>query len=215
MTAAEAWNAQATTLEDARAAVWSEPDYEQGTDRCVEAILTALRPDDLPDGPLLELGCGIGRLTFPIAAANPGRKVVGLDVSSNMISLTRDRWHEAVPSASLPHFVVADLGDIVINEGFSGAYSMLTFQHMPPEAVRHCIDQTVEALLPGGRFVFQFVVGDHHEGLDHRYPMMEILNIVQRQGVLIDHWPDSDFPEWTWICATKADRFFAPHGPTA
>jgi SAM-dependent methyltransferase len=41
------------------------------------------------EGPVLELGCGTGRVTLPLARA--GVKVVGVDLSAPMLKRARDR----------------------------------------------------------------------------------------------------------------------------
>ena len=69
------------------------------------------RYDDLPPGPLVDLGCGPGNITFRLARALPGREVVGVDGSAAMLDVARGlappdfslRFeHARLPAASLP-----------------------------------------------------------------------------------------------------------------
>src|SRR4051812_12829721 len=51
------------------------------------------------DGRVLELGCGTGRLTIPLARA--GARVVGIDRSEPMLARARQGWRRARPAALL------------------------------------------------------------------------------------------------------------------
>src|SRR5689334_12439680 len=51
------------------------------------------------DGPVLELGCGTGRLTIPVARA--GADVVGIDRSEAMLARARQRLRRARTAARL------------------------------------------------------------------------------------------------------------------
>ncbi len=44
---------------------------------------------------ILDLGCGSGYLTFPIAEGNPDCEVIGLDIVSDAIDANRSRVREA------------------------------------------------------------------------------------------------------------------------
>jgi SAM-dependent methyltransferase len=103
--------------------------------RAREASYFAGRPDQrpfavgrslleaAPSGPVLDLGCGAGHL----AAACPGRVVVGLDASFPLLYLARRFVH---PSGL---FVCADAcRPLPFAEGaFAAAFSMDVFQYLP------------------------------------------------------------------------------------
>jgi hypothetical protein len=52
----------------------------------------------------------------------------------------------------------------------------------------------------GGRFVFQFVEGDHHHGLDHRHRLDDMAASASAAGFEVVHTEtDRMFPEWRWV----------------
>lgn len=62
--------------------------------------LLARVPEDLPPGPLVDLGCGTGSATLAIAARWPAAEVVGVDSSPDMLAReappgARVRWQQA------------------------------------------------------------------------------------------------------------------------
>jgi len=61
-------------------------------------------------GPVLELGCGTGRITFPLARA--GLKVTGLDISPSMLEIAR-RKALALPLRLRPRFGRADMSSFL------------------------------------------------------------------------------------------------------
>lgn len=63
----------------------------------------------LVGGPILELGCGTGRLLIPLAEA--GYEVHGLDVSPSMIELTRNRAESAGVAGRI-HLNSGDMRDL-------------------------------------------------------------------------------------------------------
>jgi SAM-dependent methyltransferase len=65
-------------------------------------------------GPVLELACGSGQLTVPLA--RPDRRVVGLDVSCAMLASARKR---AEAADAVIEFVEADMRDFDLGERFS------------------------------------------------------------------------------------------------
>jgi len=189
------WDAQATTLADARRAVWSEADelYAARTALCVQLLEDRL---SLDDGAVLDLGCGIGRLTIPLAEQHPRCRFVGLDTSPAMLT-------HAVTAGAHLHNVVWVHGPPLPR--LARAYSMVAVQHMDPETVAAYLALIAAALLPDGRLVFQYVVGDHHGGHDHRYERTVMHGLLagaglrpieEEQGVLYD--------EWCWVTAVRS-----------
>ena len=74
---------------------------------------------------VLDAGCGTGRLTFELGALLPAGRVVGLDISQNMLREARDRV--PVPLAGRAFFVAADLQDLPFTERFDGIFSTAAF----------------------------------------------------------------------------------------
>lgn len=105
------------------------------------------------DGPVLELGCGSGRVYLPTLAA--GVDVDGIDLSSGMLSVLRER---AAAEGLDPSVRRADVTAFDPNR----EYALVTFPfrgflHLTDRAGQLAALRNVrEALAPGGRFVLNF-----------------------------------------------------------
>lgn len=128
----------------------------------VDAQWRADEMDDVPfyvaaaeaaDGPVLELGCGTGRVYLPTLAA--GVDADGLDLSVGMLSVLRDRANEegldpAVWRANVTEFA-ADREYALVTFPFRG------FLHLTDRADQLAALRNVrETLAPDGRFVLNF-----------------------------------------------------------
>ncbi|MCC6589791.1 MAG: class I SAM-dependent methyltransferase [Bryobacterales bacterium] len=101
----------------------------------------AVRPGER----ILDIGCGTGQLTAEIAAA--GAKVIGVDLSSQMID--QARWN--YPGLE---FEVADVRHLPFNGEFDAVFSNAAL-HWVCEAERAAAS-IARALRRGGRFVAEF-----------------------------------------------------------
>ncbi|MGH7500633.1 MAG: class I SAM-dependent methyltransferase [Longimicrobiales bacterium] len=81
-------------------------------------------------GPVLEVGCGTGRILIP--AARAGARMVGLDLSLHMLRVCRERLgRESAEVRSAVQRVHADMRNFTLTERF--AFAMLpfrSFQHV-------------------------------------------------------------------------------------
>ena len=106
-------------------------------------------------GPVLELGCGTGRILIPTAAA--GSAIVGLDCSEAMLAKCREKLAAQPPQAQararLERF---DMARFTLGE----TYTLITIpfrglQHLLRAADQlACLDCVRRHLAPGGRLVF-------------------------------------------------------------
>lgn len=97
----------------------------------------------LPEGgSLLDLGCGTGE---PIARwfKAEGFTVTGVDFSSAMLKIARQRWPE-------DDWIEADMRDFDLGRTFDGIVAWNSFFHLEPEAQRTCLSQMAAHLAPGG-----------------------------------------------------------------
>jgi SAM-dependent methyltransferase len=101
------------------------------------------------DGPVLELGCGSGRVSLALASA--GFDVTGIDHSAAMLALARARAAD-VGLGDLIQLEQIDVRSIVWDERFALAiYPLNGFLHLPTEEDQHLALRNVHrALLPGG-----------------------------------------------------------------
>ncbi len=100
-------------------------------------------------GPVLELGCGTGRVTIPVAAA--GVEVTGLDNSESMLRCARRKSADARIDVQ---WVEDDMRDFDLGRRFALIYVPLaSFAHMSgPGDAAACLERVIAHLAPGGRF---------------------------------------------------------------
>lgn len=89
------------------------------------------------DGTGLDIGCGVGRLTYAMAAVMP--HVVGYDVAESMVRVASEH---APPNASF----TTSLPD----GPFSWINSFIVFQHIPPAEGLALLNAALDRLAPGG-----------------------------------------------------------------
>lgn len=72
-------------------------------------------------GPVLELGCGTGRVLAPVArSSSPGRLLIGIDRSALMLARARRRLAR-IPRTVRPHLLRGDVRALPIRPGKLGA----------------------------------------------------------------------------------------------
>lgn len=104
------------------------------------------------NSPILELGCGTGRLLFPLASS--GHRVSGLDISEEMLSIAQRKLKRLYPDLKdRVSFVKGDMCDFKLDETFGGAFiAFNTFMHLLTiEEQDRCIKSVYRHLEPGGR----------------------------------------------------------------
>jgi len=103
------------------------------------------------EGRVLELGCGSGRLTIPIALQ--GGEIVGLDLSQAMLDAARAKASVAGVEVQ---WVVGDMRRLDLPGQFSAIFipgnSLLHL--LSGEDLERCLACSRRHLLPGGRLVF-------------------------------------------------------------
>jgi SAM-dependent methyltransferase len=106
------------------------------------------------DGPVLELGCGTGRVLLPIA--QDGVECVGLDASSSMLDAFRAKQPPATLSLVCGRMQDFDLG----NQRFALIFSAFrVFQHLyTVDDQVACLNAVRRHLAPGGAFAFDVFV---------------------------------------------------------
>jgi ubiquinone/menaquinone biosynthesis C-methylase UbiE len=114
------------------------------------------------DGRVLELGCGTGRISFPLARS--GVSLVGIDRSGPMLDraarrLSRSRARRG-PRANVPLFVRGDIRALPFPDGHFGmvvaAYGILQ-SLVRPSDLTAALGAVARVLAPGGRFGIDLV----------------------------------------------------------
>jgi SAM-dependent methyltransferase len=110
--------------------------------------------------PILELGCGTGRLVIPLAEA--GFEVYGIDLSENMLAVCQRKVHEQ-RLADRVHLTLADMARFDLpRKGFALAYVALrSFMHLLTQDDQlACLRSVYQHLLPGGYFIVDVIAPD-------------------------------------------------------
>lgn len=203
------WNKLAQ--EDTLTAIWCpkggmNPDWDSAAQECLEVILK-----DIPvskDWRVLDLGCGIGRLTKLMAPRC--LEVFGVDFSVEMIQ----RAKSYLSSVENAHLFLNNGFDL---KGFSDAtfdfiYSMITLQHIPSRIViENYIAEITRTLKPGGLTRLQTCYGDSfslgpisptlYHGHMHSY---EFEQILQNTGLSIVKTEIGCLcSDWIWVTAKR------------
>jgi SAM-dependent methyltransferase len=105
-------------------------------------------------GPVLELGCGTGRVSWPLARA--GFEVVGLDRSRAMLDAAEAKRPTADPDVSgRIRFVEGDMTDFTLPDRFALAF--IPFRAflalLEPDLQRSCLECVRRHLELGGRLI--------------------------------------------------------------
>src|SRR5262249_14676664 len=115
----------------------------------LQNICGAIAPEQMR---VLEIGCGIGRITR--ALAKFFGEVHAVDVSPEMIRLAREKLGDL----KNVHLYVNNGTDLSVlpDVPFHFAFSFIVFQHIPDKAVvENYIREVHRMLIPGGLFKFQ------------------------------------------------------------
>lgn len=95
---------------------------------------------------LMDAGCGTGRLTAELLQGLPEGRVVGVDLSQNMLAAARD--HLLSQFGARVHFVAADLQALPFERAFNGIFSTAAFHWIPDHS--RLFSSLFRALRPGG-----------------------------------------------------------------
>lgn len=120
-------------------------------------------------GPILELACGTGRLSFPMAEA--GATVVGIDLAPAMLRQARRKLRQAPPEVqSRLRFEEADMRALDLGQRFDRVVlGFNTLLHMLEDKdLFALLDGVKRHLAPGGRFHFDIFTP--YPGLGERDP---------------------------------------------
>lgn len=140
-------------VDDRRA--YGDPDlgsFWSAGERDLDRLLTALELAIEPDDEVLDLGCGVGRLTRVIAAR--ARRVQGFDISREMIDRAR-RHHRGLDNVE---WIVGDGRSLepIADASIDACLSHVVFQHIPdPGITLGYIAEMGRVLRAGGWAAFQ------------------------------------------------------------
>lgn len=166
------------------------------------AICGSRPPQDLR---VLEIGCGVGRLTR--ALAEIFGEVHGIDISEEMIRQAKINLSDCnnvyvyqgngCDLSAIPHELVFDF-----------AFSFIVFQHIPSQSViENYIAEVSLRLIPGSLFKFQVQGGQLHSSLapddtwlGASFTIEEMQAIAERHGfTMAGHHGEGTQYFWLWF----------------
>jgi ubiquinone/menaquinone biosynthesis C-methylase UbiE len=115
------------------------------TESEIDFLLGKVRLDD----DILDMGCGTGRFTVPLAER--ARSVAGLDMSPMMLATARKKLADRGLEADLREGDMADLP--FPDQSFDVVVSMLALMHIPRQDRQRVFCEVARVLRPGGRFL--------------------------------------------------------------
>ena len=196
-----------------RSEPWTESEFFETGERdvreqIVDDMQTICQGKNPSEMRVLEIGCGVGRITR--ALARVFGDVHAVDVSPEMIARAR-RFLGDDPNVHLYASSGLDL-DVVGHLSFDFAFSILVFQHVPSlAAIESTIDAVGRLLRPGGLFKFQVqghpvnpATADTWVGVS--VSLAEAEQIAQRCGFeLRQHRGEGSQYFWLWYFKKPAE----------
>lgn len=143
---------------DARADGWLQ--MEASTASPLQPAVAALAGVG-PGARVLDIGCGLGVMMSAYLELDVAF-VLGVDVSSRMVSLAQERW----AAEERVSFAVGDAAQMSFEEPFDSVVIYNAYPHLMDRSALVC--SCAAALVPGGRFVVAHSTGRqninaHHE----------------------------------------------------
>jgi len=130
---------------------------------------------------VLDAGCGTGRLTAELLRKLPNGRVVGVDLSENMLRTAR----KELPSTDRVHFVVCDLLALPFDCRFDGIFSTAAFHWVPDHDL--LFQNLYTVLKPGGFLVTQCGGGPNLRRLHER---VNFLSAMPKYAVFLSRYRD-------------------------
>lgn len=109
---------------------------------------------ELPDGPVLEIGCGTGFISKEIVEIFNGRPIQITDISSGMLDYCKTKIKKTGLDCSNVSWEIQD-GEAISRNGYALIVSGFTFQWF--ENLKKSMAKFREAICPGGKIGCSFV----------------------------------------------------------
>jgi len=111
-----------------------------------EALLLTLLRERAQSGPIIDIGCGDGKLTQKVHEVFPDRHLTALDNSQSQIQLAKNNVDEKI------ELLCKDIQEFVTDKSYAIAYSFYAFPHIPKSELRTALAAVRSLLAPGATF---------------------------------------------------------------
>jgi SAM-dependent methyltransferase len=130
--------------------------FESGTQEVIETLAAVrdIAGHTFTPTRVLDFGCGVGRLTIPLARI--AQEVVGVDVSPAMLEEAGANCREAgITNAT---FRLSERGLPTVQGTFDFVHSYIVFQHIPPVHGYHLFEDLLDRVTDEGAGMVHFTV---------------------------------------------------------
>ncbi len=166
--------------------------------RHLETVLRRNHLDWPRQGLCIDYGCGVGRVTLPLAAHCA--QVLGVDISAGHLRLAAQEAAAQGLGNKLQWLQLRTLADLDSLPQADMVHSAIVLQHNPPPMIALTLARLLRCLKPGGVAVFQlpthipgyrFVVAEYlqalragqHQGMEmHMLPQARVFEIIDAAG---------------------------------
>jgi ubiquinone/menaquinone biosynthesis C-methylase UbiE len=198
----ELWDKKAKI--NAEGEVWRERDsnWNKRVEECLKNVLEPFTELLNKEIIILDLGCGMGRLSLPIAQRYPNVKIVGIDISPEMIKIAKQNSKDLknIRYKVNDGISISEIDDNCIDL----VYSIVTFQHIPNQVFQGYIKEISRILRKSGKFRIQFVEGNYYGFNENNSNEDDVIKWCDEAGLnIINIDRNLIFPKWTWITGEK------------
>jgi ubiquinone/menaquinone biosynthesis C-methylase UbiE len=189
---------------NAEGEVWRErdSDWNARAEECLKYILEPFTDILNKNIIILDLGCGMGRLSYPIAIRYPNIKMIGIDISPEMIKIAKQNAKD-LKNIKYKINDGVSLSEID-NDSINLVFSMTTFQHIPNKIAQGYINEISRVLKKQGKFRLQFIEGDYHDFNENNLKEEDVVKWCNDAELHIeDIQRDLMFSKWIWITGEK------------
>jgi len=115
---------------------------------------------------ILDIGCGTGKFEHLLAENSPLDKIIGLDISGEMIKKAKGRPNQKI------EFIEGSIASYELDQTYDLVYSLQAFHHFPD--YENTVQIIYQLLNNGGKFIFL----DHVNGMFTRKIACALLKII-------------------------------------